>query len=264
VSASNLTNSAAKSVLKALPTVGDHTTDQLCPEGDEYIPREYDEEREKKVTSTGRLLDGRNYRCQTFSVLNRGDKPFMLATECARVLGYRDSYLLFSKNKSLYKIVATSAEKEDLIHQEILPFSHKSRRIAIVTAKSMFRQFGSRVIDNGRRVRDDYWEEKARMQGFTEKDLAGEKRLSASKAGGVVLSRSLGKGSIPYALGDETEYSTDEIGDSPRSLDLCNAAQIVGRPDLPEPIPSPSTRNLVDRVMENFWKIFLDEIKSFR
>jgi len=171
-----------KSVIKALPTVRDHTTDQLGPEGDEYIPREYDDAGEKKVNPTGHLNDGREYRCRTFFVPHRGDKLFMLATECARVLGYRDSYLLFNKNRSLFKIIATQPEKEDLIHQEILPFSYRSRQIAIVTAKSMFRQFGSRVIVNGRRVRDDYWETKARKQGFTEEDMAGEKRPGAAKA----------------------------------------------------------------------------------
>jgi hypothetical protein len=67
--------------------VRDHTTDQLGPEGDEYIPREYDDAGEKKVTANGQLLDGREYRCRTFFVPNRGDKLFMLATECARVLG---------------------------------------------------------------------------------------------------------------------------------------------------------------------------------
>ena len=106
----------------------------------------------------------------------------MLATECARVLSYRDSYLLFNKNRSLYKIIASQAEKDDLIHQEILPYSYRSRQIAIVTAKSMFRQFGSRVILHGRRVRDDYWEAKARKQGFTEEDMAGEKRPGGAKA----------------------------------------------------------------------------------
>lgn len=171
-----------KSTLKALPTVRDHTTDQLGPGGDEYLPREIDEAGEKKVMPNGQLLGGREYRCRTFLVPNRGDKLFMLATECARVLGYRDSYLLFNKNRSLFKIIANQVEKDDLVQQEILPFSYRSRQIAIVTARSMFRQFGSRVIVNGRRVRDDYWETKARKQGFTEADLAGEKRPGASKA----------------------------------------------------------------------------------
>lgn len=172
----------AKTTIKALPTVRDHTTDQLNPSGDEYIPREIDEFGEKKVMANGQLLGGRVYRCRTFLVPNRGDKLFMLATECARNLSYRDSYLLFNKNRSLFKIIASQAEKDDLVQQEILPFSYRSRQIAIVTARSMFRQFGSRVIEGGRRVRDDYWETKARKQGFTENDLAGEKRPGAAKA----------------------------------------------------------------------------------
>jgi hypothetical protein len=171
-----------KSTLKALPTVRDHTTDQLNDAGDEYIPREIDEFGEKKVMPNGHLLGNRQYRCRTFLVPNRGDKLFMLATECARVLNYRDSYLLFNKNRSLCKIIATQTEKDDLVQQEILPFSYRSRQIAIVTARSMFRQFGSRVIENGRRVRDDYWEQKARKQGFTENDMAGEKRPGGTKA----------------------------------------------------------------------------------
>ena len=169
-------------VVKALPTVRDHTTDQLTTEQDEYLPREYDEAGETKVSPTGEPLGGRQFKMRTFYVAHRGNKKFMLATECARVLGYRDSYLLFNKNRSLHKIIATQAEKDELIHQEILPYSYRSRQIAIVTAKSMFRQFGARVIEGGRRVRDDYWEAKAKKQGFTEEDMAGDKRPGATKA----------------------------------------------------------------------------------
>ncbi|EAW22813.1 putative nuclear localization protein [Aspergillus fischeri NRRL 181] len=169
-------------VVKALPTVRDHTTDQLNEEGDEYIPKEFDEAGEKKVDAMGYPQGGREFKCRTFRVPLRGNKLFMLATECARVLGYRDSYLLFNKNRSLHKIIASQIEKDDLIQQDVLPYSYRSRQIAIVSAKSIFRQFGSRVIVNGRRVRDDYWESKARKQGFTEDDLAGEKRPGAGKA----------------------------------------------------------------------------------
>jgi Chromatin remodelling complex Rsc7/Swp82 subunit len=174
--------STPKANIKALPTVRDHTTDQLTPEGDEYTLREWDEAGEKKVNELGYPQGGRQYRIKTFTLNGRGDKLFMLATECARVLTYRDSYLLFNKNRSLYKIIASQKEKEDLIAQDILPYSYRSRQIAIVTARSMYRQFGSRVIENGRRVRDDYWEAKAKKQGFTEADAAGEKRPGAGKA----------------------------------------------------------------------------------
>lgn len=82
----------------------------------------------------------------------------------------------------LFKIIASVKEKEELVAHEILPYSYRSRQIAVVTARSMFRQFGSRVIKDGRRVRDDYWEAKAIKQGFTEQDAAGEKRPGAARA----------------------------------------------------------------------------------
>ncbi|KAJ2907065.1 uncharacterized protein MKZ38_008633 [Zalerion maritima] len=203
-----------KTTIKALPTVRDHTTDQLGPGGDEYIPREVDDAGEKKVTANGNLLGGRDYRCRTFFVPNRGEKLFMLATECARVLGYRDSYLLFNKNRSLYKIIASQEEKDDLVAQDILPFSYRSRQIAIVTARSMFRQFGSRVIVNGRRVRDDYWESKARKQGFTEEDLAGEKRPGAAKARAAEAANAASLLGAPHQI----VYSTNpsQFGEPPQ------------------------------------------------
>ncbi|KPI38871.1 Chromatin structure-remodeling complex subunit rsc7 [Cyphellophora attinorum] len=168
--------------LKALPTVRDHTTDQLGPEGDEYVARDFDENGEKKVDTMGYLQGGRDYKIRTFKLPGRGEKLFMLATECARTLQYRDSYLLFNKNRSLFKIIASPKEKEQLVQEEILPYSYRSRQIAVVTARSMFRQFGSRVIKDGRRVRDDYWEAKAIKQGFTEDDPAGEKRPGQTRA----------------------------------------------------------------------------------
>ena len=217
-----------KSTLKALPTVRDHTTDQLGPGGDEYLPREIDEAGEKKVMPNGHLTGNREYRCRTFLVPNRGEKLFMLATECARVLGYRDSYLLFNKNRSLYKIIASQVEKDDLVTQEILPFSYRSRQIAIVTARSMFRQFGSRVIVNGRRVRDDYWETKARKQGFTEADPAGEKRPGASKAREAEANHSTAMLGAPHG---EIVYSTNpgQYGGAPQPQ-LVQPGMIGGPP----------------------------------
>ena len=169
------------SVIKQLPTVWDHTTDLLDPDQIEYVPKEYDDRGEAKVSPAGETQGGRQFKIRTFCI-PRSDKRFMLATECARVLDYRDSYLLFNKNRTLYRLIPTQAEKDDLIQREILPYSYRLRRIAIVTAKSIFRQFGSRVIEGGRRVRDDYWEAKAIKQGFTEEDMARDIRPGATKA----------------------------------------------------------------------------------
>ncbi|KAI9716307.1 MAG: hypothetical protein M1828_000403 [Chrysothrix sp. TS-e1954] len=204
---------AGNKSVKALPTVRDHTSDQLTAEGDEYEARDFDDAGEEKVTPTGHLTGGREYRCKTFFIPNRGDRLFMLATECARVLQYRDSYLLFNKNKSLFKIIANQPEKDHLIAQELLPFSYRSRQIAIVSARSMYRQFGARVIVNGRRVRDDYFEAKARKQGFTEEDLASEKRpgVTTVKKEPTVDSTTTLNNAMSFLAGNRIAYDENAI-----------------------------------------------------
>ena len=239
------------STLKALPTVRDHTTDQLGPEGDEYVARDFDDAGEKKVDSLGYLQGGREYKIRTFMLPGRGQKLFMLATECARCLQYRDSYLLFNKNRSLFKIIASVKEKEELVSHDILPYSYRSRQIAIVTARSMFRQFGSRVIKDGRRVRDDYWEAKAIKQGFTEQDPAGEKRPGAARAreaaaaeslhgrplnayGDVVYSNGPGFGAVPHpALPTGIALPSFDMTYDPKYRDIARPRQeLAGAPYL--------------------------------
>jgi len=57
-------NSSRSMVWAAAPplAVRDHTTDQLGPDQDEFIPLECDEAGENKITLMGHLLDGREYR----------------------------------------------------------------------------------------------------------------------------------------------------------------------------------------------------------
>ena len=132
-----------------------HARDQPDHEEVEHKTREYDSSGEAKTSPVGELLGGRVFRIRTFVIPRRSEMHLMLGTECARVLGYRDPYLFFSKNRPLLKILATQQDKDDLIDQEIIPYTHRSRQIALVTAKSIFRQFGARVIEGGRCVRDD-------------------------------------------------------------------------------------------------------------
>ncbi|MCJ1439356.1 hypothetical protein MMC27_008748 [Xylographa pallens] len=154
-----------------------HTTNEISTSGTEYIPRLYDKAGDQKIAPDGRLLDGREYRPRIFLVAGKGDILFMLATECARVLGYRDSYVLFHKNPCLYKVILDQAEKDDLIRQEILTYSYRSRQIAVVTARSMFRQFGSRIVVNGRKVFDDYWGNNARADSLSEDHMSSSKNV---------------------------------------------------------------------------------------
>lgn len=131
-----------------------------------------DPEGETKVDKQGNLLGGRQYRCRTFTVAGREDRLYMLSTEPARCVGFRDSYLFFAKHKKLYKIIVNDDEKKDMIDRGIIPHSYKGRSIGIVTARSVFREFGSLIIVGGRKIIDDYEVAKAREEGAVEGDVA--------------------------------------------------------------------------------------------
>ncbi|KAH9884738.1 chromatin remodelling complex Rsc7/Swp82 subunit-domain-containing protein [Xylariomycetidae sp. FL2044] len=131
-----------------------------------------DPEGETKVDKMGNLLGDREYRCRTFTVAGRGDRLYMLSTEPARCVGFRDSYLFFTKHKRLYKIIIGDEEKRDMIEREIIPHSYKGRAIGIVTARSVFREFGALIVVGGKRIIDDYDVAKAREEGLVEGEIA--------------------------------------------------------------------------------------------
>ncbi|CAA9966554.1 hypothetical protein CFE70_009922 [Pyrenophora teres f. teres 0-1] len=131
-----------------------------------------DEEGEQKVDKLGNLMGGRDYRVRIFTIKGRGDRQYMLSTEPARCCGFRDSYLFFTKHMKLYKIIIDDSEKRDLIDREIIPHSYKGRAIGVVTARSVFREFGARIIIGGKRVIDDYYVTAAKESGAVEGELA--------------------------------------------------------------------------------------------
>ena len=102
-----------------------------------YNPIAYDREGENNSLPTEELPGDRTASSQIFCLPHRGDIQFMLATKGAAILGYISVDLLFSQNKSLDKIIATQQDKDELIAQNILPYSHQSQEVAIVSAKSV-------------------------------------------------------------------------------------------------------------------------------
>lgn len=154
----------AEQVIDAEGTIAEIANDEcVLPE---------DPEGEKKVDKLGNLQDGRDYRCRVFTVLGRGNRLYMLSTEPARCVGFRDSYLFFTKHRKLHKIIVDDDEKRDMIEREIIPHSYKGRSIGIVTARSVFREFGARIIVGGKRIIDDYNVTQARADGVVEGQLA--------------------------------------------------------------------------------------------
>lgn len=145
---------------KMMDVIGDEVSLPPNPVGD------------AKVDENGRLQGGREYRVRTFTILNRGDRLYMLSTEPARCIGFRDSYLFFQKHKMLYKIIIDDDEKRDLIERDLIPHSYKGRAIGVVTARSVFREFGAKIVVSGKKITDDYDEQAAREQGDVEGELA--------------------------------------------------------------------------------------------
>ncbi|KAF9542101.1 hypothetical protein EC957_002320 [Mortierella hygrophila] len=132
------------------------------PIGDEEeIEGEMDEVGETKVTKDGELLGGRQYRCRSFKLPERGDRIYMLSMDPARVLGFRDSYLFFLKNPQLVRVNTTVEERQWMIEQGMLMANFKSKLIAVVTARSIFKSFGAKIIKGGKSRVDDYFESSA-------------------------------------------------------------------------------------------------------
>ena len=125
-----------------------------------------------KVDQYGRLQDNRDYRVRVFTIAGRGERLYMLSTEPARCTGFRDSYLFFTKHPALYKVILTEAEKLDLIGRDLIPHSYKGRSIGCVTARSVFREFGARIVVGGKKIVDDYQVQAARDRGDVEGELA--------------------------------------------------------------------------------------------
>ena len=131
-----------------------------------------DQEGESKVDRDGHLLGSRDYRVRVFTLLGRGQRLYMLSTEPARCTGFRDSYLFFTKHPKLYKIIIDENEKKDLISRDLIPHSYKGRAIGVVTARSVFREFGARIVIAGKKITDDYYTQAARERGDIEGQLA--------------------------------------------------------------------------------------------
>lgn len=139
---------------------------------DDEVELADDAEGETKVDKMGHLKDGREYRVRVFTIAGKGDRLYMLSTEPARCIGFRDSYLFFQRHPQLFKIILPEEAKRDLIERSIIPHSYKGRAIGVVTARSVFREFGAKIIIGGRKIVDDYQVKAARESGDTEGELA--------------------------------------------------------------------------------------------
>ncbi|WPK25919.1 hypothetical protein PUMCH_003256 [Australozyma saopauloensis] len=148
----------------------DDKGNEINVQNDEIVLDNEDPKGLEKIDKLGFLQGERKFRVKTFTVFGKGERQYMVSTEPARLVGFRDSYLLFKTHLSLFKKVCTNEEKMDLIRRHLIPTSYKGRAVNLVTARSIYREFGARMIVDGKKVTDDFWEEQARERG----DVEGE------------------------------------------------------------------------------------------
>ncbi|KAI5953889.1 NPL6 [Candida margitis] len=163
-------------------------------ENDEvYIPNE-DPKGKEKIDELGYLKGGRELRMKTFKILGEGDRLYVISTIPARMVGFRDSYLLFKTHRTLFKRVCDDNQKMDLINRGIIPNSYKGRAVNLVSARSIFREFGAKMIKEGKKVIDDFWEQRAIDNGDIPGEYADPDELYKNKLSNV-LGEGIGGGS---------------------------------------------------------------------
>ncbi|KAI8639326.1 chromatin remodelling complex Rsc7/Swp82 subunit-domain-containing protein [Parasitella parasitica] len=137
----------------------------LAATSQNYIPpanpsgyvSDHDESGETKVDKFGRLLGGREYRVPTFTLPTRDNTLFMFSKDPAALLGFRDSFVFLKKNVKLIKVHIDNVEKGFLVDSNMLRSTFRTREISVVTARSVYKQFGHRIVRKGRKGRDDYY-----------------------------------------------------------------------------------------------------------
>ncbi|CAO3665980.1 unnamed protein product [Rhizopus stolonifer] len=138
-----------------------------------------DETGEEKVDEYGRLLGGREYKVPVFSLPTRGKTLFMFSKDPAVTLGYRDSFVFVKRNASLVKVQMDNAERGYLVDSNQLRPSFRTRELNAVTARSVYKQFGHRIVRNGLKGRDDYY--------FTEDQADAKRANQMMKTAPVVM-----------------------------------------------------------------------------
>jgi hypothetical protein len=117
---------------------------------------EIDEIGETKVDEDGELLEGRQYKIPTFVLPRHPSRLYMLTVDVAKTLGFKDTHVFLNKNPSFPKLVATDQDREAMQDQDLVPSQLRNKTISILSARSVFKGFGHKIVKKGRVVKDDY------------------------------------------------------------------------------------------------------------
>ncbi|KAJ2160469.1 hypothetical protein GGF46_002231 [Coemansia sp. RSA 552] len=121
---------------------------------------------EKKIDADGYLQGGREFICPIFrSPFRRNtQRQYVLTMDCCRYMGARDSYMLFKQHPRMQRVETTQEERDLLADRMMIPKVTRFRPIALITARTAYREFGARIVKNGKYIVDDYWEDAMRRE----------------------------------------------------------------------------------------------------
>ncbi|KAJ2486581.1 hypothetical protein EV174_001037 [Coemansia sp. RSA 2320] len=151
-----------------------------------------DEAGEAKIDRNGHLQGGREFICPVFQSPFRANRQrlFVLSMDCCRFTGARDSYMLFKQHPRMRRIETTQQERDLLAERLMIPRVTRFRSIGMITARAAFREFGARLVKDGRYVVDDYWEAARRQdakfpEGAMVANMSVYRSVLAAHAAGV-------------------------------------------------------------------------------
>ncbi|KAJ2401536.1 hypothetical protein GGI23_001334 [Coemansia sp. RSA 2559] len=135
-------------------------------DNEEEVEAEKDAAGEAKIDANGYLQGGREFICPVFRSPFRANqkRQYVLTMDCCRYTGSRDSYMLFKQHPRMRRVETTQEERDLLAEKRMIPKVTRFRPIALITARTAFREFGARLIKNGRYLIDDYWESRCRVE----------------------------------------------------------------------------------------------------
>ncbi|KAL6933888.1 hypothetical protein ACO0R3_001670 [Hanseniaspora guilliermondii] len=137
---------------------------KLVPLKDNEYDLPKDPEGELKVDENGALKNNKTYKFKTFTIPTRPNKEklYVLATDAAKVFDYKRAAVLFLNHRlSLFKSYLSEDEKKYLLDNttvldNVTPMN-LTKSILVITAKSLFREFGHKAVNDGKPLNDDYY-----------------------------------------------------------------------------------------------------------
>jgi hypothetical protein len=99
----------------------------------------------------------REFKFPIFRLPRHPTRMYLYSIDVSKLLGFRDTYIFFLRNPNVKRINGTEADRNSLSETGLLPSALRNRPITFVRARDVFREFGHKVINRGKPIKDDYF-----------------------------------------------------------------------------------------------------------